>query len=403
MSSLVAESSARPALVPGKKYRFFARSAEEAVQIIHDRMGPQGRVVAVEQVGGQGLSRLLRSPKLEVIAMIPEASAGDRRPADRPAPKSPASDPVAAEPAAQAASAARTTARGDSVPVRPPPASPAAAYARVQESTAHPAVPPPTEEEAPLLQGSRDLRSILRRLGFSAPLLGQFAASVDPQELGRTGWANKLDRFIEFLWQRYQELPSRPLAGQVAFFGTPGAGITTALCKELTASVFLRGEQPLVSCLEHDRPSSTESLSAFCELMQVPLVTEERGVMAPTERVFWDIPGISSRDFDTWDEVGARLDELLIQTRVFVTHAAFDSQHLVQLLRTVEAVRPTHLVLTHLDEATQPARLWDFLQSAGLCPLFASESPSVTGGRRDDFHAALLAQTFPTHLNAKAS
>lgn len=367
MSTSVIESPTRPALVPGKKYRFSARSAEEAVQIIHDRMGPNARVVAVEQVGGSGLNRLLRSPRLEVIAMIPP--------------------PVLTTGTTSMGAGSAKEGTRQKTAFSPPPPKPASSSLE------------PTPEEKPLLAGGRDLRSILRRLGFSGELLGKFAATIDPRELAEAGWSGKLDRFIEYLWARYHDLPTRTLTGQVAFFGTPGSGITTALCKELTASVFLRAEQPLVATIDHGRSSSTEALSAFCELMQVPLVSEERGSLTPDERVYWDVPGISSRDFDTWDEVGARMDELQIENRVFVTHAAFDSQHLLHLLRTIKTVRPTHLVLTHLDEATHPARLWDFLHSSALCPLFVSESPSVTGGRRDDFHAALLAQIFPSHLN----
>ncbi len=362
------ETSTRSALVPGKKYRFHARSAEEAVQIIHERMGPRARVVAVEQVGGQGLSRLLRSPKLEVVAVIPEERAEST-----------------------SGGGAKKPVHGyRSEPVRPePPPEPVVDHALEREL------------EAPLIRGGRDLRSILRRLGFSPELLGQFASTVRPEELARDGWAGKLDRFIEFLWQRYNQLPSMPLSSQVAFLGTPGSGTTTALCKELTASVFLRNEQPVVACLDTDQPNSTDELRAFCELLQVSLVSETRAALTPSERVFWDVPGISSRDFNTWREVGARLDDLGVDTRVLTAHAAFDSQHLLHLRRTVEAVRPTHLVLTHADEAVQPARLWDFLLSCGMAPLFVSESASVTGGRRDDFHAALLAQTFPAHLNTK--
>lgn len=370
MTVLNTAASLQSALVPGKKYRFHARSAEEAVQIIHERMGPKARVVAVEQVGGQGLSRLLRSPKLEVVAMIPEEK-----------PETPAE---AAPRPAQTYTASTA---------RPAEARPDFPAPLVEEEE--------RLEEAPL-RGGRDLRAILKRLGFSAELLGQFASSVRPQELARQGWTGKLDRFIEFLWGRYNELPTVPLTGQVAFLGTPGTGITTALCKELTASVFLRNEQPLVACLETDQTNSTEGLRAFCELMQVPLVSESRAAMTPSERVFWDVPGISSRDFDTWRQVGGRLDDLGIGTRVLVVHAAFDSQSLLHLRRTLDSVQPTHVVVSHLDDAFQPARLWDFLLSCGLTPLFVSENASVTGGRRDDFHAALLAQTFPAQLSHKA-
>lgn len=62
-------------IVPGKKYRFEARSAEEAVATIKDRMGPNARVLEVKQIGGEGLARFLRSPKLEIIASIPVPTA----------------------------------------------------------------------------------------------------------------------------------------------------------------------------------------------------------------------------------------------------------------------------------------------------------------------------------------
>ncbi len=398
MSTLVSESPSQAALVPGKKYRFHAKTAEEAVRIIHERMGPKARVVAVEQLGGQGLGRLLGGSKLEVVAMIPPASL-------ETAPETPSASPQSA------AGSAATPAYGPGSRRRP---LPEVAYRGAPaEDEAEETKAPETSRAAPLreydlgadkplVEGGRDLRSILRRLGFSAALLADFASSVDPRELAGKAWAQKLDAFVGFLWQRYRGLSSAPATGQIAFLGTPGSGISTALCKELTASVFLREEQPLVSTLELEQPNSVESLRAFCELMQVPLVTEERAALAPTEQVFWDVPGIPSRDFETWRQVGTRLDDLGVRTRVFVSHAAFDSEHLLHLVRTLECVRPTHVVLSHLDEAHNPARLWDFLLACGCSPLFASDSPSVTGGRRDDFHAALLAQTFPAHLNLKS-
>ena len=39
-----------PKIVPGKKYRFVVRSAEEAVRIIQERMGGKGRVLSVRQI-----------------------------------------------------------------------------------------------------------------------------------------------------------------------------------------------------------------------------------------------------------------------------------------------------------------------------------------------------------------
>ena len=58
------------------RFRFIVRSAEEAVTVLREQLGPRARVVSVKQVEGKGLARFLRAPKLEVIAEVaPETPA----------------------------------------------------------------------------------------------------------------------------------------------------------------------------------------------------------------------------------------------------------------------------------------------------------------------------------------
>ena len=60
-----------PSLGKSKRFRLVARSAEEAVRVIRDKLGEHARVLSVRQIGGEGLKKFISSPKLEVIAELP--------------------------------------------------------------------------------------------------------------------------------------------------------------------------------------------------------------------------------------------------------------------------------------------------------------------------------------------
>src|SRR5689334_21067786 len=77
MSALLEE---QPKIRTGDQYRFVVRSADEAVRILHERLGERARVVSVRQVEGAGLARFLRAPKLEVIAEIVSGNETDDSP-----------------------------------------------------------------------------------------------------------------------------------------------------------------------------------------------------------------------------------------------------------------------------------------------------------------------------------
>ena len=62
-----APSPASPA--PGA-YKFTVRSAEHAVALIREKLGPAARVISVRPVQHKGLFRFLGKPGLEVVAMV---------------------------------------------------------------------------------------------------------------------------------------------------------------------------------------------------------------------------------------------------------------------------------------------------------------------------------------------
>ena len=52
------------------RYKFVVSSADEAVNVLRERLGEHAKVISVRQIEGAGLARFLRAPKLEVIAKV---------------------------------------------------------------------------------------------------------------------------------------------------------------------------------------------------------------------------------------------------------------------------------------------------------------------------------------------
>ena len=50
--------------------RFIVNSASEAVKKVREEIGPDAKVISVQQVKGSGLSRFLATPKLEILARV---------------------------------------------------------------------------------------------------------------------------------------------------------------------------------------------------------------------------------------------------------------------------------------------------------------------------------------------
>jgi flagellar biosynthesis protein FlhF len=174
--------------------------------------------------------------------------------------------------------------------------------------------------------------------------------------------------------------PSRSLAlsERVVFFGSPGVGATSALCKQLATDVFLRGKPACVMKLESDEPNSSEGLAMFCEALGVPLLRTraELRKVADGMTVYFDLPGVMMSDKNV-RKLQKTFDELGIVTRVLVVNAAYERMMIQEAYSRGGVLGATHVVFTHVDEIPRCGKLWEFVLDDGLVPLFASTGQNI--------------------------
>ncbi len=360
-------------IVPGKKYRFEARTAEEAVATIKERMGPNARVLEVKQMGGEGLARFIRTPKLEIIASVPLPEV------------------LAEEAVEHVASIAEPDAVGrPKISITPP---------IIEEPVLSNIIDEPVDSSAKA-RDTVSFNTVIRRMGFDDALLAGFEGTDQWAELEKLPLRKALAEFSNQLFQRFQRYDVEPTGKRVAFIGTPGTGKTTALCKRLTSDVFMEGRSACVVKLESETPNSSEALSAFTQVLGVRFAHEgaSDSETENVDTVYYDVPGMSLSDDADWTACGKHLDTLEVDTRVLVMNAAYDAETIKATIAQGMRIGATHTVFTHLDEVRNPGRIWRPVFGGGLSPLFLSESQSVTEAPRNDIFSVLLETTFPRTL-----
>lgn len=352
-------------ITPGQKYKFVVKSAEEAASIIRDKLGEMAQVISVRQVEGEGLARFLQSPKLEIIAQIPPA------PADSPEPKELAATlPEPAEPEEESETPQR---RKPSRARKPRPAAASTEPRREETDYVSETLVRAMFNHLP----TGRLWTILSKAGIPTEFLAQIGEQPETRGLNDQPLQTAISRFALLMRDR---APGRSLAltNRVAFFGSPGSGSTTALCKQLSGDVFLRGRQACVMKLEADEPNSSEDLAMFCEALGVPLLrtTSELRKIPEDAAVYFDLPGmpLTGKNIRHLQKI---FDELGIESRVLVVNAAYERQLIQDAYIRASAIGATHVVFTHVDEIPRCGKLWEFVLDDGLVPLFASTGQNI--------------------------
>jgi flagellar biosynthesis protein FlhF len=338
-----------PAIIPGACYKFTVHSADEAVSLIREKLGPQARVLSVRSVGATGLLKFFRAPRLEVVAQI-----------DAP---------------------------------------PAASVLSLDTASTEPAEPVeirPTPRFNPLPTPA-SLTELLRRSGLTETALNRLQAGPGWRELNRLPLHRALAETSRLLREQAETRPARPLLSRAAFLGAPGVGRTTALCKWLSVEVFRRARLGHVVTVEFDRPNPTGPLPVFSEALGVPLAHFpcETQPAVPGGFVYFDLPGLSPRRPADNDPIAEWLDREAINERILVLNAAYDRAALRDAYAAGRDLGATHLVFTHLDEVPQWGKLWDYLFDEALEPLFLSTGPSLTGDCEEDVSGAIARRTLP--------
>lgn len=349
-------------ITPGQKYKFVVKSAEEAASIIRDKLGEMAQVISVRQVEGEGLARFLKSPKLEIIAQIP--------PAAPEAPQSKEPTVSLSEPA-ESEEESETPQRRKSSRAR----KPRTASEPRREETDYVSETLVRAMFNNLPTGR--LWTILSKAGIPTEFLAQIGEQPETRGLNDQPLQTAISRFALLMRDR---APGRSLAlsNRVAFFGSPGSGSTTALCKQLSADVFLRGRQACVMKLESDEPNSSEGLAMFCEALGVPLLrtTAELRKIPEEAAVYFDLPGMTLTGKNI-RHLQKTFDELGIESRVLVVNAAYERQLIQEAYTRASAIGATHVVFTHVDEIPRCGKLWEFVLDDGLVPLFASTGQNI--------------------------
>jgi flagellar biosynthesis protein FlhF len=354
-------------ITPGQKYKFVVKSAEEAASIIRDKLGEMAQVISVRQVEGEGLARFLKSPKLEIIAQVPAAPAEN------------AEAKVAVEAQAESPDAGEeeeAPQRRKAVRSRKPRAAATAPTAETRREETDYVSETLVRAMFNNLPTGR-LWTILSKAGIPTEFLAQIGEQPETRGLNDQPLQTAISRFALLMRDR---APGRSLAltNRVAFFGSPGSGSTTALCKQLASDVFLRGRQACVMKLEADEPNSSEGLAMFCEALGVPLLrtTTELRKIPDDAAVYFDLPGIPLTGKNI-RHIQKTFDELSIASRVLVVNAAYERQLIQEAYTRASAIGATHVVFTHVDEIPRCGKLWEFVLDDGLVPLFASTGQNI--------------------------
>ena len=354
-------------ITPGQKYKFIVKSAEEAAAVIREKLGETAQVISVRQVEGEGLARFLKSPKLEIIAQIPNEES-------QPLPS----------PASEATDQLQIQAEADEDYLTPE------ASQRRKPSRARKARSPqePKRDDADFVPESLvramfknlptgRLWTILSKAGIPSEFLAQFGERPESRQLNEQPLQTAISHFAMLMRDR---APSRSLAlsNRVAFFGSPGSGSTTALCKQLASDIFLRGRQACVMKLEAEEPNSSEGLSMFCEALGVQLLRTRGELKKLNEdtNLYFDIPGMVLTGKNV-RHLQKTFDELGIESRVLVVNAAYERQLIQEAYTRAGSLGATHVVFTHVDEIPRCGKLWEFVLDDGLVPLFASTGQNI--------------------------
>ncbi|MEI6034085.1 MAG: hypothetical protein WCS65_07375, partial [Verrucomicrobiae bacterium] len=273
------------------------------------------------------------------------------------------------------------------LPEDPPPA-PAAKEKSPEAPEAR--APAAGQEESRLLH-------MLKRAGLPESFLLRFAQEPDWQKLQGMPLSAAFPRAVLHL---RRALPKRTIpaaARRVAFFGSPGVGSTTALCKQLATEVFLRNRPACVMKIDGVDPNATEALAMYCEALGIPLLRSTSELLKVDDEmvVYFDVPGAIS------DSKGrARLKQAMtdfgIASRVLVVNAAYDRQLIKHFYQESVSLGATHVVFTHLDELLHFGKLWEFVLDAGLAPLFASTGPNLADDCERDIVGLLVHKTLAT-------
>jgi flagellar biosynthesis protein FlhF len=324
-----------------KVFTFIAESAPEAVAQIRAQLGPEAVVLNVRKVDPDGLQKIWRKPRIEVVAHVPE-------------PEAPAkSDPLQAlsELRREIADLKQQFPR-EAPKVVEPVVIETAERARVSSKHHY---------------GGWKVGAFLEQTGLLPVHVQRIIDHIEAThgERAPESLAKEFDlarAAILELGSSQNLLPSIPTKVHV-FVGPPGSGKTTALCKMLAKHALIEGLPARVLRLDGARSNTAESLSVYAEILGVPVercLTPEFQI-DPNETTFIDLPGVSANDPEGIKALAAQI-AMFPGAQVHLTlNAAYEISTLLAQARAFASLRISWLVFTHTDEEQRWGKLLNFV------------------------------------------
>lgn len=346
-----------------KIQRFEGRNSEEALRLAQMALGPDAVVLQTRRIEDTGMWRLVRRPRVEVLVAV-DASPKPARPPATPDQGRrlgrPGERPAAREP-------------------QPPPRNQAPApgwqdemaalrreMANLRDELGQPERTPVRPEKERVTRAESATKGRLGAVAAPAarPKSAEKPRGVDPvpppEEIVR--------RMRDGLTTRTIELHDGE-STLVCLVGPTGVGKTTTLAKLAAVAQRVEGRRVAFITVDTFRVGAVEQLETYARLLDVPLtvaytsedVQAARASYAKYDLVLVDTVGRSALNAPQLEDQAALLalanpDEVHLVLSASGSYASHES-----VMRGFRALRPTHLLLTKLDEAP---RLDDVMAAA---------------------------------------
>lgn len=363
-------------------HTFIVESAAEAVGLIRNKLGPDAVVLNVRKLPGEGVSKLWRKPKLEVLAAVMPKPGQDSTelvsnfanigiPAERVAGPPAAVDPLSDLRREMSEIRAEVQRHRDSGPGRElgvaalGGSAELAAESVLIEPFAPKAVSYPGDwEVGPILEATGlQPRHALRVVEKLCEDYGEAAPEALSEQLALTS------KVLKGEWLVAPSLSPSGMPETHVLIGPAGSGKTTALCKWLAQLVLVEGRSVAVFRLDGETANTGEFLSVHAEVLGVPV---QRSLTpdwrSSAEMVFIDLPGISHTDRPSMTKLRDQVQGVRPAQVHLVLNAAYESPLMMAQFRGFAPLQPNDWMATHLDEEPRWGKLWNGIMGIN-CPL----------------------------------
>ncbi len=353
---------------------FIAESAPDAVAQIRAKLGPEAVVVNVRQLPADGLAKLWKAPRIEVLAYKPDAKAAE-----------PVADPlndlkqelqaIRQQLATANAGAATDFPRGLSQPQRAAGGARSAGTPgwRVGEVLESSGLMP--------IHAQRVMEQMRSRHGELPP-----ESLAEELVMARSA--------LSGLWRSLPE-NSRSERGVHVLIGPAGAGKTTCICKWLAQARLIENRPAHVWRLDGATANTAESLSVYCEILGVGTDRTWSGAPEGDELCFVDLPGVDWRNPGAIHELGRTLATLGATRVHLVLNAAYEVPLLLAQARAFGSLPVDDLILTHLDEEPRWGKVWNVVLGTKYPVRFLSAAQNVPGDFLPATPERILTRQFP--------